>query len=59
MKTLSPAALQRIENKKRFDADLVARFHAAFQDGNYSQALQLMDIRDRLEDRSALAPSYF
>ena len=59
MKTLSPEALQRIESKKRFDAELVARFHAAYQDGNYSQALQLMDIRDRLEDRSALSPSYF
>ena len=59
MKTLSPKTLQRIENKKRFDAELVARFHAAYQDGNYSQALQLMEIRDRLENRSAHAPSYF
>ena len=59
MKTLSPETLQRIEDSTLFDADLVIRFHAAFQEGNYSQALQLMDIRDRLESRSALAPSYF
>ena len=59
MKNLSPETLQRIEDATRFDAVLIVRFHAAFQEGNYSQALQLMDIRDRLESRSALAPSYF
>ena len=59
MKTLSPETLQRIEDSTLFDADLVIRFHAAFQEGNYTKALQLMDIRDRLQNRSALAPSYF
>jgi len=45
--------------KDLFDKILVERFHAAFSDGQYSDALQLMEIRDRLEARSALDKSYF
>ena len=49
----------RLRRKQSFDALLVERFHAAFSAEQYSDALQLMEIRDRLEAKSALGKSYF
>ena len=55
----SEATLKRMARKDLFDKILVERFHAAFSAEQYSDALQLMEIRDRLEARSALGKSYF
>ena len=56
---LSPEAHIRLRRKQSFDALLVERFHAAFESERYSDALQLMEIRERLEGRRAFDASYF
>ena len=56
---LSPEARIRLRRKQIFDALLVERFHAAFEAERYSDALKLMEIRERLEDRLAFKASYF
>ena len=58
-KELSPEAHIRLRRKQSFDALLVERFHAAFEAERYSDVLQLMEIRERLENRKPFDASYF
>ena len=55
----SETTLRRMAKKDLFDKILVERFHAAFSAERYSDALQLMEIRERLEDRLHFKASYF
>jgi len=59
IKPPSEATLKRRAKEKAFDELLVKRFHAAIEEERYSDALQLMEIRDHFEKRSPLSGSYF
>ena len=56
---LNPEVGMSLKWKQQFDALLVERFHAAFEAERYSDVLQLMEIRERLENRKPFDASYF
>jgi hypothetical protein len=49
----------RHKKKNSFYALLVERFHDAFENERYSEALQLMEIYERLEIRKPFGTPYF